>query len=196
MDALSDLLERLRKGRAKLTIVEVSAPSPLAAEGLRIGGGYDRVKVSSMPKHMVAELIKRRLIAKNVRLVCMVCGNSWVSKVSELPQWVSCPKCDVRLVGVARGLDEGVINVVKKGIKAGGRYKFVLTDEEKKLFEHLMKTANLVLIYGKKAVIALMAYGVGPETAKRALAINDEVEFYSKLYELEKLFIRTRKYWD
>ena len=58
--------------------------------------------------------------------------------------------------------------------------------------------ADLVLSYGKKAVVALQVKGVGPETAFRILGKMhfDEKEFYLDLLKAKIRFLRTRQYWD
>jgi len=192
------LLERIHKGKTKLSVVITSrSMSPLASEGLKVPGGYEKVRTQYLPREVVAELVKRRIMSKKVIMVCMVCGHYWESKVADLPDRIECPKCRFSLIGVVfRGNKGDVAEIVRKGLRAGKNYKFVLSHDEKKFFEKLMDAAELVLNYGKKAVIALASYGVGPRTARKILFIADEKEFYFKLYELEKQYIRTRKYWD
>ncbi|MCD6428563.1 MAG: DEAD/DEAH box helicase [Desulfurococcales archaeon] len=192
------LLNRIREGRTRLTIVTVPGSlSPLASEGLKMPGGYEKVRTQYLPRDIVAELIKRRILSKEVLLICMVCGHYWSSKIADLPERISCPKCRFSLIGVSFNSDKNeVIETVRKGLKAGKNYKFVLSPKEKEVFEKLMDTAELVLNYGRKAVTALASYGVGPKVAKRILFISDEKEFYFKLHELEKQYIRTRRYWD
>ncbi len=192
------MFDRIRKGQARLSVIFTpESISPLASEGLKVPGGYEKVKTRYLPRDVVVELVKRRIMSKNVIMVCMVCGHHWSSRVADLPERIQCPKCRFSLIGVTfSGSENEIVKVVRKGLKAGRNYKFVLNSDEKIIFEKLMDTAELVLNYGKKAVIALASYGVGPKTAKKILFISDENEFYFKLYELEKQYIRTRKYWD
>jgi len=64
--------------------------------------------------------------------------------------------------------------------------------------EELYRIANLVMAYGKRAVYALSAYGVGAETATRILSkfYENEDEFFKALLEAERNYIRTRRFWD
>ncbi len=194
LEPLQHLVSGVRSGSITLKIIDVSSPSPLAAEGMKVYAGFDRVRVAHMPRDVIAELVRRRLLSKEVRLYCMVCGHSWRAKLSDLPERISCPKCGYSLVAPYFGGDD-VSELVRRGLRAGRRYKYVLSGEERKVFEELLDSADLVLTYGKKAVIALAARGVGPRTARRLLGVRDEVSFFYNIYEAERTFLRTRKYW-
>lgn len=196
INTVVEFIRRVESGRALLKVIEVSELSPLALEGLKIPGQGGRVLTSHLPKYVLAELIKRRLLSKRVRLICMMCGYSTVVLLRELPDVIKCPKCGVRYVGVSKDLSEDVVKTVLKGIKAGRDYKFVLSEGEKEVFMRLKESADLVLTYGKRAVIALTAYGIGPESAKKILATRSEEEFYTLIYEYERRYVRTRKFWD
>lgn len=58
-------------------------------------------------------------------------------------------------------------------------------------------TAGLISSYGKKALIALMTYGVGAVVADRVLRRlhRDEEAFIMDLIEAQKNFIKNKKYW-
>ena len=58
--------------------------------------------------------------------------------------------------------------------------------------------ANLVLAYGKFAVYALIPYGVGSRGAKRALSRLKLgwKDFLWALYQEERNYFRTRRFWD
>jgi ATP-dependent Lhr-like helicase len=140
--------------------------------------------------------VRRRLMSKQVRLVCMMCGYSYVAVVKDLPDVITCPKCGVRYVGVSKDLSDDIPKIVLKGIKLGSNYKFSLSEEEKEVLTRLKESAYLVLNYGKRAVIALAAYGIGAETAKKVLSLKDDEDFYSAIYEFERRYITTRRFWD
>ncbi|MCD6323714.1 MAG: DEAD/DEAH box helicase [Desulfurococcales archaeon] len=192
---LAELLEGVRRGKVGVKFIEVSSPSPLGGEGLKVTAGFDRVRGTHLPKDLIAELVRRRLLSKEVRLYCMVCGYSWVSRISELPERIRCPRCGNSLIAPYFGRDD-VSEVVVKGLKAGRRYKFALSGEERRVFEELLDSADLVLTYGRRAVEALAARGVGPRTARRLLGKRDDVSFYSGIYEAERTYLRTRRFWD
>ena len=75
-----------------------------------------------------------------------------------------------------------------------------LSKEDKKIIQTAQKSANLVLNYGKKALILLAARGIGPTTTTRILQKNfdskDEDELFLDILEAERRFERTRQFWD
>lgn len=192
---LEGFFRGLKSGHLVMKVVKSKGLSPIAFEGLKSAGGYGRVSAEKLPKEVIVELIKRRLLEKEVKLYCLNCGNSWSDKIKNLPERVSCGKCDYSLVGVYFG-SEDLSSLVRKVIKYGAKYDFLISEEEKKMYRRLADSANLVLDYGKKAVIALAARGVGPHNALKALKCSSEGEFYLTLHELERNYLRTRKYWD
>ncbi|RLB06899.1 MAG: hypothetical protein DRG27_06985 [Deltaproteobacteria bacterium] len=172
-------------------------PSTIASDLLRYAGqvvtGVARSSV--LPGSTLVELVKKRIQAKEAYMICMMCTHAWVAKVRELPERITCPKCGCGLVAPYFGKDrERVLSIARKGLSGGRNYKFVLSGEERRIFEELLDSAKLVLTYGRKAVEALAMYGVGPSTAKRVLG-KDGSDFYMGLYDLERNFIRTRKFW-
>jgi len=191
---LNTLIQRLRNGKTGFKFIVVSTPSPLSLEGMKSLSGFDRVQAPGIPKELIAELVRRRLMARRVRLYCMVCGYSWSEEISNLPERIVCPKCGYSLIAPYFG-KEDISQIVRKGLRAGRRYKYVLEDEERKVFEELLDAADLVVTYGRKAVIALAARGVGPKTARRILGVDNDIDFFNKIYEAEKSFLRTRRYW-
>jgi len=60
------------------------------------------------------------------------------------------------------------------------------------------RAADLVLSYGRQAAIALLTWGVGPQTAASILAkmhVRDE-DFYADLLKAKLRYIQTRPFWD
>ena len=56
----------------------------------------------------------------------------------------------------------------------------------------------MVLSYGRQAAIALLTWGVGPQTAASILAkmhVRDE-DFYADLLKAKLRYIQTRPFWD
>ncbi|MBN3037333.1 MAG: DEAD/DEAH box helicase [Candidatus Diapherotrites archaeon] len=60
------------------------------------------------------------------------------------------------------------------------------------------RVAQLINAYGRRAVIALQAHGVGPEFAARLLKRlrKSEDELINDLVEAERTFARTKRYWS
>jgi len=113
-----------------------------------------------------------------------------VKLLSDNPE---CPKCQSRFLAVLpiEGINiRRILNLKKRGKK--------LSKEEMQIYERAQKSANLVLSYGKKAVIAMAGYGIGPTTATRILALSykNEYEFIQAIIDAEKQFVRTRSFWN
>ena len=72
-----------------------------------------------------------------------------------------------------------------------------LSEDEKSELAKARRSADLVLSYGRRAIIAQAVYGIGPQTAARILARmeEDEESFYRELLEAKLKFITTRPFW-
>ena len=72
-----------------------------------------------------------------------------------------------------------------------------LSEDEKSELAKARRSADLVLSYGRRAIIAQAVYGIGPQTAARILARmeDDEESFYKELLEAKLKFIETRPFW-
>ena len=78
------------------------------------------------------------------------------------------------------------------------RTKQSLDESEQKALTRARRSADLVIAYGRRAVIAQSVYGIGPQTASRVLAKMHESDddFYKDLLEAKLQFITTRPYWN
>ena len=80
------------------------------------------------------------------------------------------------------------------------------TAEENREVQRLHKNASLILSNGKFAVLALVARGVGPDTAARILGHYSkfelekseelEIKFLRDILQAELVYARTRGFWD
>ncbi len=59
-------------------------------------------------------------------------------------------------------------------------------------------SAELVAHYGERALYALAARGIGPETARRLLMrlYRDDNAFFTEILRAERAYARTRVFWD
>jgi ATP-dependent Lhr-like helicase len=73
-----------------------------------------------------------------------------------------------------------------------------LSKEDRVELKRLYTSASLVSAHGRKAVVALVARGVGPDTAARILRNLHETEedFLRDLLAAEVNYARTRRFWD
>jgi len=122
-------------------------------------------------------------------MVCMNCRTQKRSTVARLPEKITCAKCGGVLLAAIQPYAESQLDVLKKGAS---------NEEERKELRRIYKNANLVMAYGKKAVIALVGRGVGPDTAARILARyqTEEDEFLRDVLAAEVVYARTKRFWD
>src|SRR3989344_3015040 len=185
-------MEILRRVQEKdVAVIFKPGLSPLGKYGLR--QAWAEVVGPRRPEAEIFELFKKRLMTTTVRLVCMNCGQGNATYIVEdISKNARCGKCAAKLLAVVHPRNAEIVKVIKKGLRK------TATVEEMKWFERAMKTADLFLVYGKKAAIAIAARGVGPVTARRILAKyhKDDEAFLRDLLEIGRQFIKTRKFWS
>jgi len=193
--ALLDFINSIKREKVNLVFIESKGEdiTPFSKETLNTIQFMAFLQVAvNVPS--ILDMIKKRLFNTRVKLVCLMCGKwSIVEKVGNLPERIVCPKCGSGFITITKNIELDLESIVKRRLRKGK-----LVGEEKAIFEEARKTADLVLTYGKKAVIALAAKGVGPRTAAKIiskLALNER-EFYKAIVEAEKNYLRTRMYWD
>ncbi|MEM5813043.1 MAG: DEAD/DEAH box helicase [Candidatus Aenigmatarchaeota archaeon] len=182
-----NILQEIKKGKIKIIIPRKEKISPLGQRGIEIHF-FDIVKPKK-PYKEIYEAFKRRLMQTRIRIVCTNCWNySIITEVKDLDDFPTCPKCNSRLIGIWDYKEKDPKEILKKKI---------LTKDEKKMFEKLKRSASLMITYGKRYAIAHAARGVGVETAARILAKmpKSEEELLKYIFEAEKSFASTRKYW-
>jgi len=182
-DTAAGIISDIRAG----TITTAIAPrSIIGAVGLL--SSRDNIPPPIADQAVLATL-KRRLDQDEMVLACMNC-RSWKSRtvVSRVPEHPQCPKCGARLIAALKSYEEEDYALAVKKKK---------NDDERAVEQRLIKNANIVLSSGKKAVIALSARGVGPDTASRILGTLTEGDaFYREILKAERTFIQTHRYWS
>lgn len=166
--------------------------SPLGRIGVK--HKYAEVIGPTKPEIEIFELFKQRLLNTKVRLVCVNCGQwSELFTVKNMPEDVKCDRCEARLLGVTRPVNTNITKIIKKVLRG-----ITVTDEEKKRYDRIRKSADLFLVYKRKSAVCLAARGVGPMTAKRILSKyhKDEDALMKDILEAERQFIKTKKYWS
>nr|WP_235855578.1 DEAD/DEAH box helicase [Methanofollis fontis] len=159
--------------------------SILGAEGLT--SSRDIIPPPTADQAVITSL-KRRIAGDEVILFCMHCKR-WKSRtrVERVPERPTCPQCSARLIAALKPWEEDVTAAVRKKKR---------TTEEEAAAARALRNANLVLTYGKPAVAALAARGVGPETAARICARATEGDaFYREIQKAERKYVLTRRFW-
>ena len=184
------VLRELNAG--KIQIKDFAGLSPLGEEGLK----YELHDIAKpdRPEAEIMRIFKQRLLGTKLRLVCVNCGKYSVTKVvKDIDEEPRCPKCKSKLLAAISPYETEMQNIVKK--RMAGK---ALVAEEHKRLERAKRSADMVIVYGKKACIALAGRGVGPQTASRILARmhRTDQEFYKDILKAEKQFIETKKFWS
>jgi ATP-dependent Lhr-like helicase len=178
------------------TLLRLENPTPLAYP---IFAKYSEVPELMAPERVLLsniEQMKRTIAARKAVFLCLSCGNVTAEKrVRELPENPTCERCDERLLAPLYPYQDSnqILSILKRR-RAGEK----LVAEELEQLAHARRTADLVLSYGKKALIALQVKGVGPETAFRILGKmhTSEEDFYMDLLKAKIQYLRTRPYWE
>ncbi len=167
-------------------------PTPLAWPLLNELSGGELV----LPKRAEREILlafKNRLNQQHLRLHCMNCNDWTVStRVGRLKEPVSCKNCGAKLITLIPRDSRELLSAIKKH---DGETKLI--SEEKKNVKRAFQIANLLLTYGKRAVVTLSGRGIGPQTATRILANHprDDDDFYRAILKAEKIYSRTKRFW-
>jgi ATP-dependent Lhr-like helicase len=195
--AVKRIMRGVRRGETKVsTLFRLEKPTPLA---YHILAKYAEIPELMAPERVLLsniERMKRAITARKVSLLCISCGNQMEERrVRELPERLVCAKCGAGLLARLRlGQDPKMVQDILKRRLHGKE----LTPEELEQLTHARRTADLILSYGKKALIAFQVRGVGPETAFRILGKMHptEDEFYMDLLKAKIQYLRTRPYWE
>jgi ATP-dependent Lhr-like helicase len=194
---VKQIMRDVRDGKIKVsTLYRSEKPTPLA---YHIIAKYSDISELMAPERVLLgniEKMKKAIEARTAVLLCMSCGE-WTSekKVKSLPEYPSCEKCQSRLLALLYPSQDTkhVREVLKK--RREGK---TLTEDELKELTHARRTADLILSYGKNAIVALEVKGVGPETAFRILGKMHpkEDDFYLDLLKAKVQYLRTREFWE
>ncbi len=183
IDGTENVLRRIADGTVEL---RVGALSPIGSEAI---GTRKELMQPQRADRAVLNALKERLMKEDVVMVCLNCRTQKRASVGHLPERIGCAKCGGVLLAALQPYVKSQFAVLKKGAS---------TEEEKKDLRRIYKNANLVLAKGRRAVMALVGRGVGPDTAARILekSSEDEDEFLRDILAAEINYARTKRFWD
>src|SRR5438309_204705 len=169
-------------------------PTPLAYHLL-----YRHVDIPELiaPENVAADNMARLRISiegRAIDLLCFDCSNLTTEITIEgLPEHPSCQNCGSALLAPVFWSSAYVTGVLRKK-----RTKQSLDESEQKALTRARRSADLVIAYGRRAVIVQSVSGIGPQTVCRVLSKMHESdnEFYKDLLEAKLQFITTRPYWN
>ena len=169
-------------------------PTPLAYHIL-----YRHVDIPELiaPENVAADNMARLRISiegRAIDLLCFDCGELTTDDtIASLPEHPACNNCGSKLLAPLFWSSHYPASLLHKK-----RERQPLDGNEQKALTKARRSADLVIAYGKRAIMAQAVYGIGPQTASRVLSKmheNDE-EFYKDLLDAKLQFIATRPYWN
>ncbi|MEM2015685.1 MAG: DEAD/DEAH box helicase [Candidatus Methanomethylicia archaeon] len=193
VESVKKYLNDINSGKVEIIVVRRNLNeeiSPLTKQILMQTLPQGLIPSSEAPLNLV-EIVKERIQNREIILACIHC-RKWMGKyrLKYIPDEITCPKCGAKAIGTT--YREDILKIIDKKFK--GRK---LSEDEKKDLENFQKSISLIMSYGKRALIALAARGIGPTTASRILRgpQKTEEEFYLEILEAEKEYLRTRMFW-
>lgn len=185
-----DFLRACNKGDVELRSIRSTNPSALAMYILsRYAEPEDYISGSS-----AIESMKKNVEKEIVSLLCLDCVMlKEFQRVGDLEERPQCEKCGSKLLSVLTHSGRYAKSLLLKR-----REHLVLTPEDMDFLAKLRRSADVVLSYGKRGVIAQTVYGIGPQMAARVLSRMHESEasFYTDLVAAKLKFIKTKRYWN
>ncbi len=194
-DGAKEIFDNAKKGSLQVQFFRSKdKPTPLAYHIL-----YRHVDIPELiaPENVATDNMTRLRISiegRAIDLLCFDCGKLTTEvRIASLPEHPLCQNCSSRLLAPLFWSSGYAASVLRKK-----RDKESLDDNELKALTRARRSADLVIAYGRRAVIAQSVYGIGPQTAGRVLSRMHEgdAEFYRDLLEAKLQFIATRPYWN
>jgi len=194
-DGAKEIFGNAKKGSLQVQFFRSkNKPTPLAYHIL-----YRHVDIPELiaPENVATDNMARLRISiegRAIDLLCFDCGKLTTEvRIAALPEHPVCQNCRSRLLAPLFWSSGYAADVLRKK-----RDKESLDDNELKALTRARRSADLVIAYGRRAVIAQSVYGIGPQTAGRVLSKMHEgdAEFYRDLLEAKLQFIATRPYWN
>jgi len=190
-----EIVHKIRSGEIEVVIHRSEeTPTPLAYPILRRYVEAPELFSPEAEREEVLDRMRLHLSSEPVHLLCFECGHFHEEvRIGQMLDHPECANCKSRLLTVLGWAAWTVRDAYAKRMR-----KLDLTDEEKKLLTRSKQVADLVAVYGKRAVYANSVYGVGPTTASKILAKmqDTEKEFLNDLFEAKLKYVTTRPYWN
>jgi ATP-dependent Lhr-like helicase len=191
------VLERIRDGSIELRI---GPPSPLS--DLPVSRLKWRELPDTPPPTLLAA-VGDRLKKESLVLVCLRCGFRRTVTPEQFHRegGATCKLCHGALSAVLSPRRPEEVDAIaryaqkkRKGMDPVRRAKPTLEP----LVRQGYTSAELLAQYGERALLALAARGIGPETARRILArpYRNDQEFLTEVLKAERKYARTRAFWD
>jgi ATP-dependent Lhr-like helicase len=195
LPAVKEIITGIRNGQIIMIIKRVTEPSLLARHILEKYADIEELMATDASITDQIQYMKESITSRSVNLACVNCGEWHTTiRIRELEDHPKCGNCSSGLLAMMRRFqDPEHLQRLLKSWREGDE----LFGEDQDQLIHGRKTADMVLSYGRKAVEALMVYGVGPVTSYQVLSKmhRSEEEFYKDLLKAKIQYMKTRQYW-
>jgi ATP-dependent Lhr-like helicase len=193
--AVKEVITGMKEGRIEVITKKVIEPSALARHILEKYADIEELMATDATITDQIQYMKENIESRSVNLACVDCGE-WHTKVRirELEDHPKCSNCGSGLLAMMRRHQDP--EHLQQLLRKWREGEELFGDDQDQLI-HGRKTADMVLSYGRKAVEALMVYGVGPVTSYQVLSRmhRSEEEFYKDLLKAKIQYMKTRQYW-
>ncbi len=187
---LARILMKLSDGEMEIRFLERSAE---IGPSSRARGILDRF--SAVPElefgatREASEKIKSRILRRRKEIRCFECGKGKWMRIGELPDEPRCDRCGSRFLTIPADADERLVLKLRNSESE---------IDNREVLGRLKRKADLVSIYGIRAVTALSVRGIGPQTAARILSKmhDDDQGFIADLMRAKGRYEATRDFWD
>ncbi|MEA3189754.1 MAG: ATP-dependent helicase Lhr and Lhr-like helicase [Thermoplasmata archaeon] len=182
--AVAKLLGDLAAGR---TTVVVQGTGPLTHLGREESM---RLMLPARSDDALLAAVRKRIEESDALLACCACATSWQSAVHLLPKAIRCRRCGSNQVACLRPWHLDQVPLL--------RSKAALDPGQAAERARMQRNGALVASFGPVACRALVARGVGPDTAVRILQkVADPANpaFWREILQAELTFARTNAYW-
>jgi ATP-dependent Lhr-like helicase len=196
LQSLKEVLALIQEEKISILSFRVKQPTILARHILEKYADVEELMLTDSTIKDQLEEMRKNLQSRSVNLVCLNCAN-WNSKlrIREVEQFPKCKNCGSGLLAMMRYRQDptAFLSLLKRWKKGEDLY-----GDDMDVLVHGRKTADMVLSYGKKALEALMVYGVGPVTSYQVLSKmhRKEEDFYKDLLKAKINYMKNRRYWD
>ncbi|HDP96895.1 MAG TPA: DEAD/DEAH box helicase [Euryarchaeota archaeon] len=189
------IFEKMDLGKTSLVLKKIQSGEVSISKGNISPLGREMVKEKKelmMPKsadRSILMALKDRLMEEQVILRCLKCGSERRGKIKNLQSKITCHSCGGMMLTAVRPFSKESLKVLDSRR---------LSQEEKNVLRRLYKSANLINAHGRKALMALVARGVGPDTAARLLQryYRNEEEYLRDILTAEVQYAKTKRFWD
>ena len=193
-DRVRQIYRDIRSGALRVATFKGKTPTPLGYPIVRRYVEAPELFSPEAEREQNVERMRQFLMTERVNLLCFACGHIDPDReVGKLPEKLTCPECSSSILAALSWHGTPIRDAFTRR-----QMGLDLNEEEEKELVRARQGADLVAVYGQKAVVAMSVYGIGPQAASRILAKmhRDEKRFYNDLYEAKLQYLTTRPYWD